>query len=49
MNLEKTIKFVLYPDESGKWRVQAVPLTNGSFVNRSVNLKEMIILWAKNF
>ncbi|XP_011403086.2 PREDICTED: UPF0160 protein MYG1, mitochondrial-like [Amphimedon queenslandica] len=40
MNLKKTIKFVLYPEESGKWRVQAVPLATGSFVNRVSLLEE---------
>jgi uncharacterized UPF0160 family protein len=26
--------YVLYPDESGKWRVQAIGLDAGSFENR---------------
>ena len=28
------LKYVVYPDKGGTWRVQAVPVSNGSFINR---------------
>lgn len=28
------ILYVIYPDESGKWRIQAVPVSSGSFQSR---------------
>jgi uncharacterized UPF0160 family protein len=31
---EGSTLYVLYPDESGKWRIQAVPLSSGSFESR---------------
>lgn len=34
------VLFVLYPDQSGKWRVQAVPEALGSFRNRLSLKKE---------
>ncbi|XP_075447934.1 MYG1 exonuclease [Ascaphus truei] len=33
-NLEKDIKFVLYPDQNAKWRVQCVPAGPHTFQNR---------------
>ena len=36
LNIEKPIKFVLYTDQSGKWRVQCVPVSSNSFENRLV-------------
>jgi len=38
--IEGQIKFVLYQDQSGKWRIQTVPLTPGSFAFRKSILKE---------
>jgi len=32
--IEGHIKFALFPDQSGNWRVQCVPLTKNSFENR---------------
>jgi len=29
-----TVKYVLYPDTSGNWRVQCVPISDGSFISR---------------
>ncbi|KAM9320955.1 MYG1 exonuclease [Gastrophryne carolinensis] len=34
LNLEKQIKYVIYPDQSGKWRVQCVPTGPNTFQNR---------------
>lgn len=34
LKIEKHIKYVLYSDTSDKWRVQCVPLRQGSFENR---------------
>lgn len=34
LNISPTIKFVLFADESSKWRVQCVPVESGSFENR---------------
>ncbi|KAG9340617.1 hypothetical protein JZ751_021173 [Albula glossodonta] len=34
MNVETPIKFVLYPDQSGQWRVQCVPAGLHTFQNR---------------
>jgi uncharacterized UPF0160 family protein len=31
---EGSTLYVLYPDESGKWRIQAVPVSSGSFDSR---------------
>ena len=31
LGIEPNIKFVLFTDQSGKWRVQCVPLRMGSF------------------
>ena len=28
------LKYVVFPDKGGTWRVQAVPISNGSFKNR---------------
>jgi len=40
LELKTNIKFVLYPDENAKWRVQCVPEKRGSFENRLSLLKE---------
>lgn len=32
--LSPTIKYVLYPDNNGNWRIQCVPVRIGSFENR---------------
>ena len=37
LHIDKPIKFVLYTDQSGKWRVQCVPIEIGSFDNRYVH------------
>ncbi|KAI1288380.1 MYG1 exonuclease [Halotydeus destructor] len=34
LNIEKAIKFVLFPEDNGKWRVQTVPVTSHSFASR---------------
>ncbi|XP_029907745.1 MYG1 exonuclease [Myripristis murdjan] len=34
LQLETTIKFVLYPDQNGQWRVQCVPAGLNTFQNR---------------
>lgn len=34
LGLEGVVKFVLFNDQTGKWRVQAVPKTPGSFESR---------------
>ncbi|KAM5179439.1 MYG1 exonuclease [Mantella aurantiaca] len=34
LSLEKQIKYVIYPDQSGKWRVQCVPTGPNTFQNR---------------
>ena len=34
LGLEKSIKFVLYSDQSGKWRIQCVNIRPGSFHSR---------------
>ncbi|XP_040278319.1 MYG1 exonuclease-like [Bufo bufo] len=34
INLEKQIKYVIYPDQSAKWRVQCVPTGPNTFQNR---------------
>jgi urease accessory protein len=34
MGKEGTAIYVLYPDESGKWRIQAVPESSESFQSR---------------
>lgn len=36
LNIEPSIKFALYADDNGKWRVQCVPVHKASFENRSV-------------
>ena len=37
LSISPPIKYVLYPDSSGAWRVQCVPLKLGSFDNRWVS------------
>ena len=32
--LKDLLKYVIYPDKGGSWRVQAVPIGSGSFTNR---------------
>ena len=32
--LKGLLKYVVYPDKGGTWRVQAVPTSSGSFNNR---------------
>ncbi|XP_022095011.1 UPF0160 protein MYG1, mitochondrial-like isoform X2 [Acanthaster planci] len=32
--IDKSIKYVLYTDQNGKWRVQCVPVSSNSFTNR---------------
>ncbi|KAE8626998.1 hypothetical protein XENTR_v10006830 [Xenopus tropicalis] len=34
LGLEKQVKYVLYPDQSAKWRVQCVPTGPNTFLNR---------------
>lgn len=34
MGIEGTIKYCLFKDTSGKWRVQCVPISANSFTNR---------------
>jgi len=34
LKIEPTIKFVLYTDTSGMWRIQCVPTSRSSFDNR---------------
>ena len=34
LNIKPLIKYVLFPDSSGKWRVQCVPVRPESFENR---------------
>ena len=36
LKIEPSIKYVLYTDNNGKWRIQCVPIRLGSFENRSV-------------
>ena len=36
MKIEPSVKFALYADANGKWRVQCVPKEIGSFENRWV-------------
>lgn len=38
MKLESQVRFVLFNDKPDSWRVQAVPVTPGSFVSRLVYL-----------
>jgi len=38
--IEGQIKFVLYQDQSGSWRIQTVPLTPGSFAFRKSIFKD---------
>ena len=40
LNLEPNIKFVLFSDNQGNWRVQAVPVAVGSFICRVFLLEE---------
>lgn len=40
LNLGPKIKFVLFSDQSGNWRVQCVSVRSGSFVNRISLLEE---------
>ena len=40
--IQPTIKFVLFTDQSGKWRVQCVPVELFSFDNRYVLLNHML-------
>ncbi|KAJ8378280.1 hypothetical protein AAFF_G00244150 [Aldrovandia affinis] len=40
LNVETPIKFVLYPDQSGQWRVQCVPAGLHTFQNRLSLLEE---------
>ncbi|XP_064634503.1 MYG1 exonuclease-like [Lineus longissimus] len=40
LNIKPTIKFVLYSDTNGKWRVQCVPEMLGSFNNRLSLMEE---------
>lgn len=39
-NISPSIKYVVYPDNNGHWRVQCVPLRIGSFENRLSLLSE---------
>lgn len=34
LEVETTVKFVLYPDQSGNWRIQCVPAGLNTFQNR---------------
>ncbi len=34
MNIENTIKYVLYKDNADNWRIQCVPISDHSFTNR---------------
>ena len=42
LEIKPSLKFVLFTDQNGKWRVQCVPVDKNSFENR---LDFTVLLW----